>query len=99
MFISIKRDCAGALGATLRTRSPAGIEIEFEIKPLAENRDGERALAEVSRILEGLRFCGMNACICAECVRHQVRAIISHCSLASCEASAVVQHSNAEVSD
>jgi hypothetical protein len=90
MLIEVRRDADEAFRVILRTLTPPGMEIELRVTPFAKTREPGRALSEVSRIIEDLRFCGLSACQCFECVRHQVRAIIGHCQLASCEVSAPI---------
>jgi hypothetical protein len=91
MLIDVSQDPGRGFRATLRTLKSPRTEIELRVKPLAANPEPDRSLLEVSRIVEALRFCGLDVCECYECVRHQVRAIVSQCKLASCEASATIR--------
>jgi hypothetical protein len=61
--------------------------IEFRITWPA-NSEANATLSEVRRMVEDLEFCGLGACECADCVRHQVSAVIRYCQLASSEVSA-----------
>jgi len=91
MLIEMRRNSERHLQASLRTLKPPSLEIELKITPFAGEPEADRAFAEVSRIVDSLRFCGISACGCPECVLHQVRAIISQCQLASCEVSATIR--------
>jgi hypothetical protein len=95
MLIDLKHDQAGrVLFATLRTRKPPTIEIELSIVPHSTDHDANRNLAQVVRMLEHLRFWEGGSCDCAECIRHQVRAIMSYCR---CEVSNEPKTGNREV--
>jgi hypothetical protein len=94
MLIEMTKDARGHVRATLRLVKPIQMEIELEITPLAVNRAADRAVMEVCKILDGLRFCRISSCDCAACSWHQVIAVIRHCQrhaqFSSCAVSAVM---------
>lgn len=94
MLIEMTRDARGHVRASLRLVKPIQMEIELEITPSAVNRAADRAVMDVCRILDGLRFCGISSCDCAACSWYQVIAVIRHCQrhaqFSSCEVSAVM---------
>src|SRR5579862_968941 len=90
MDIDVKRDSGRRLRALLRSTRSVPVEIELTITTSAEGRLADRILSEVARILEDLRFCGINACGCDECDWHQLKAIIGRCHLPTCNVSATV---------
>jgi hypothetical protein len=71
MLIEMTTDpVRGHLQALLRIPEPPNARIELEIKLVGAST--ERAVAEVSRIIDDLRFCVVSACSCAACARHQL---------------------------
>ncbi len=97
MLIEMTTDpVRGHLQALLRITELPNAQIELEIKLVgASGASTERAMAEVSRIIDDLRFCGVSAGSCAACARHQLNAMIRYCEsqaeLSACKLSAVVR--------
>lgn len=96
MLIEMTKDPRGHVRAILRLVRPIQMEIELEITPLAVNKAADRAVMEVCKILDGLRFCRISSCDCAACSWHHVIAVIRHCQrqaqFSSCEVSAVMHY-------
>jgi hypothetical protein len=99
MLIEMTKNARGHVRATLRLVKPIEMEIEIEITPSGVNRAADRAVMDVCKILDGLRFCGISSCDCAACSWHQVIAVIRHCQrhaqFSSCEVSAVMLRGDA----
>lgn len=88
------KDPRGHVRAIIRLVKPIQMEIELKITPLAVDNAADRAVMDVCKILDGLRFCRISSCDCAACSWHHVIAVIRHCQrqaqFSSCEVSAVM---------